>query len=523
MYINNNEGNKHNESINGALMLAISTVIVKVIGVIYKVPISYILGDEGMGYFNSAYTIYGFFYIICSTGIPKAITMLVSNYNGKGQEQYSLFVYKYALKIFAIFGVIITALFIFFSDQISLAIGNNKAVFSMLSIAPSIFFVTISGVARGFLNGCLRFLPIAVSSVIEAVSKLVLGLGFGYLGAILGYSLPMIASFSVLGITLGSFFSLLYLYIMAKKSEKGHILEQRTFVNKIEILKGIVKIAVPITLSSSVLSISNLFDLTLIMNGLKQVNVSEEIASALYGNYTTLVIPMLNLVSSVLAPVSVAILPKLVSSYANKNRREFTNLYENSFLLTLCAGIPCTIIFALYSFDILDVLFMSYSSYIASDLLIAISPSMIFLPLLTLQNTALESKGKIKHSVFSMCIGCVLKILISFILITKIGIIAAPIGTTLSYILSFVISSIFLNEKIKVFDVIKVFVISTISFVLPYLIIFREGIFGSGFIAVFVSVVISSMIYLLGLLLFFRKNTCFYCNNAQKSEKPLRY
>ena len=293
--------------INGAFSLTLSVIIVKALGLIYKVPLSYILTDEGMGYFNTAYTVFSFFYIICTTGVPKAISILVSEASGEGSAEKISQIYTTAFKMFFLFGFIISVVFFALSSPISALIGNKGSYYSMLLIAPSILFVCSSGIIRGYFNGHFKFLPIAVSEIISGASKLVLGLAFAYLAKMLGYGFEVISAFTILGTTLGSFFGFIYLYFKKRSFCSVNRGQRAQFSPKLA--KKILKIAVPLTATSAIASVSSIIDLTVIMKRLRATGNTELQAAILYGNYTTLAIPMLNLVATLIAPLSAILLP----------------------------------------------------------------------------------------------------------------------------------------------------------------------------------------------------------------------
>ena len=184
--------------LGGTVLLMLSGIIVKALGLIYKIPLSYILSDEGMGYFNSAYTVYTFFYVICTAGIPKAISILISESEGEGNSKLVNSIYRVAFRVFGILGIIITLLFLLFSKPISAVIGNGNSLFSMIAIAPSVAFVCAAGVIRGYFNGIMSFVPIAVSEAISGASRLVLGLLFAIVGNRMGYDLSVVSALTIL-------------------------------------------------------------------------------------------------------------------------------------------------------------------------------------------------------------------------------------------------------------------------------------------------------------------------------------
>ena len=169
--------------IGGTLSLTASAVIVKLIGLFYKIPIASFLGDEGMGYFNSAYTVYAFFYLLCTAGVPKAVMILISEAKARGRECDQKKIFRIAIILFLSVGTVLTLLFMIFANPISHLIGNSGSYLTMVAIAPSIIFVALSGVIRGYLSANTRLLDIAVSQVVEGVGKLGVGLilaGLGY-------------------------------------------------------------------------------------------------------------------------------------------------------------------------------------------------------------------------------------------------------------------------------------------------------------------------------------------------------
>ena len=443
-----NKGREADNLLSGALSLTISVLIVKIIGLIYKIPLSYVLGDEGMGYFNTAYTVFSFFYLLCSSGIPRAISIIITEYKVKEQHNNIVRIYNISFKIFFVIGFALTLILLLFSAFISNKIGNANSRFAMLLIAPTLLTVCISGVARGYLNGIASIVPISISQIIEGVVKFIFGLGFALLGARINLSVPIISALSILGVTLGSAISTCYLCVVANNrisaNKTGQSSEKN--INIKSFLFKLIKLITPITLSSAVMGLSNVIDLGLIMKRLISVGVGEKEANSLYGNYTTLVVPMLNLAVALITPISVAALPMLSSDYYSKERGKLS--HTSSFLIELTAffALPLSVAFVFFSKEILMLLYKDTSADIAAPLLTMISPAVLFLPLLTVINTILEATEKQKIPLISLGIGAIVKIFLSYYLIgdERIGITGAPISTVVSYGVSFLISAFFL-------------------------------------------------------------------------------
>ncbi len=431
--------------LGGTVSLTVSTLIVKLLGLIYKIPLASILGDEGMGYFNSAYTVFAFFYLLCTAGVPKAVMILVSEAKERNGGISSYGIVRVASVMFLLLGVITCGIFIIFSAPLARLIGNSGSAFTMIAIAPSIIFVALAGVIRGYLSANMMLLDIAVSQVIEGVGKLALGLVLATVGVRLNMPLTMLSAMTILGVTLGSLFGLIYLFICSKiKIKNENTGQKHQNGNFAEICKRILSISIPITLSAAIMSITNLIDLGLIMRSLAEIGYSEGRASALYGNYTTLAVPMLNLALSIITPISVAHLPLLTRGFVSRDREAIIDAEKSAIELTALVSAPMMIGMILFSREILGLLFPKSEIELGGALLCLLAPAILFSSLLMIVNTVLESCGKVKAPLISMLAGSIIKLIVSYILITRsdFGIFGAPIGTVISYATALLISLI---------------------------------------------------------------------------------
>lgn len=511
--------------LKGTISLSISVIITKILGVAFKVPLSYVLGDEGMGYFNTAYAIYGFFYILCTAGVPKSLALVFAehrNAGGKGAED--ILILKSALVLFAKIGAIATLINITCAPALAGFVGNKNATLSILSVAPSILFVSLSGVLRGYLNSSEKLTPIAISQLIEGFVKLTLGLVFSFMGVKLSVSKSTISALAILGITVGSAISFLYMIFASFYKNNRVNIGQNIDINRRKINIQIIKNALPIALCSSLLNLTSTIDLTVIIKRLVQSGMSESYANSIYGNYTTLAVPMFTLVISVLSPLSTSYMPRLSNIAVMGDKRNFHNELNKLLLITIVISVPASLSFYFYSFDLLDVLFSVQSSAIGADMLICLSIGLPLLTSLTVVNTALESQGKIGITVLSLLLGAFTKFAFSYALIGwgSIGVLGAPLGTVISYALSLLVSAFALElYGIKVYAVFKnlfIYVIGILCFYPPYALIYSIGVSGSSIASMMLSLSISGVLYvgsLLGIYFLSKKATMF---NMHKKE-----
>ncbi len=434
--------------LKGALSLTLASLLVKIVGVFYKIPLSHILGDEGMGFFNTAYTVYTFFFLLSTAGVPKAITILITKEKDRKDEDSLL--HSATVFFFAI-GLALSVTLALLSAPIAAFIGNRKAVYSMLAIAPSIVFITVASVYRGYLNGKMRFGSVAISQCIEAAVKLGAGLLLARIAVSQELPLEIISAYTVLGISLSSVLTCVQLYIELKIAKKNDNTEQNKRLS-LHHIKDICRISLPITASSGVMSLVNVIDLALVMRGLASVGYSEQISGILYGNYTTLAVPMFNFALSVVSAICTSALPLINSLYSVNDLSKAREKTRDAALLSAFVSAPATAVFSLYSAECLSLLFDDGSVALGACLLSALAPSILLISILTVINTALEGTGSVYAPLISMSFGCAAKIFSSYLLvgIPELAIYGAPIGTAMSYITSLLISFILMKKTTRV-------------------------------------------------------------------------
>lgn len=503
--------------LKGTIALSLSVIITKILGVAFKVPLSYVLGDEGMGYFNTAYAIYGFFFILCTSGVPKSVMLLISEGRAeKSAPPTDRSVLKCGLKLFFTIGTIVSLFIIIGASFLSRIVGNDRAYLSVIAVAPSVLFVSMNGILRGYLNSNERLAVIAVSQLMEASVKLALGLIFSYVGMKVGANIYVISALAISGISIGSAASFFYMLILSKSINTDNITEQKSNLQFKSVAKKIVGNALPIAISASVLNLSSMLDLAIIIRRLVESGESNEYANSIYGNYTTLAVPMFNLVSAVLAPVATSFVPRLADYNLQRDKRAFTDLVNRLLIITIIIAVPMSLSYYFYSFELLDILFSVQSSAIGTELLVCLSLGLCFMTCLTVVNTALESKGKIVSTVVSLMIGGLVKLIASYLLIgrSNIGIMGAPIGTVLSYAVSLAVSLFVLeNSGTHVYAIAKTLLISLVGFFAfypSYKFLYSTGIIASSFLRAVFALAVSFVTYalmvgLIGILVYKRK------------------
>ena len=420
--------------LSGVFVLSFSTVIVKIIGLLYKIPMFSVLGAEGMGYLNSAYEIYALLCVISTAGLPVALSILVSSYKEKGDFVGVKDVYKCGLRLFLFVGALGTLMLIIFAKSITEIIKNNGAYYSILAIAPSLLFVCISSAVRGYFQGHLQMLPTAVSQLIESVSKLIFGILFSIFAINKGYSLDLIVAYAILGISLGTLISAAYLLILKGRDNKRyHAVGLKSDKKNKKTALLLLKIALPITISSAVISVTRIVDMALIMRRLQNIGYSSGVANEIYGLYTTIAVPIFSLVPSLLTPISLSLVPALSATLERGHGHD--EVVKNSIKLTVFFALPASLAISLYSSPIISLLFSNVGDSIGyvSPLLALLGPSVLFSCLTTTSNAILQAERKVNIPIISMAVGALIKIISAYVLIglPEINVFGAPISTLL--------------------------------------------------------------------------------------------
>ena len=490
----------------GVLVLSLSAVIVKIIGLVYKIPMLRLLGSEGMGYFNSAYEIYALLCIISTSGLPIAMSVIISR---DRDERHAERVFASAMRLFIIIGAICTAIMLVFSYPLARFLGNDKSFYSIIAISPTLFFICMTSAYRGYFQGHGEMLPTATSQVIEALCKLILGLIFASVALNSGYGGEIAAAYAVLGLVLGSALSLLYLFLV--KKFRGDVADKALGYHK-PIARELILTSLPITIAAAVTSGTKLIDMTMILRRLQSIGYSSERAFSVYGSYTTLCLPLFSLAPALIGSVSMPIIPRLGSAIADKDARGQNDAVNDGIALTSIISMPISAGLALYSREILELIFKGESEAIelCAPLLTLLAFSVSLSSMLALNSALLQAYGHPTLPLISIGIGASVKIILAYFLIGNegINIAGAPISTffcdmTIN-IVSFSFLLRYLPGKLKIGKIfIKPFLASVLS-VTASKIIYGNlcARYSDGAIVTLLSIALAAIIYLTVCLAF---------------------
>ena len=502
------EKDKIGNFLSGVMALSLSTVAVKIIGLVYKIPMLRLLGSEGMGYFNSAYEIYALLCVISTSGLPVATSLMISRCNGR--EKAAERIFSISMKIFLALGIIGSVIMLLLAYPFSVFLGSQKGLYSILAIAPTLFCICAVSAYRGYFQGLSRMAPTAVSQLIEASGKLVFGVFLAMLALHFGFGTEMVAAFAVFGLLLGSIVSALYLMLLKRRSSNK--IRQIETERERGIVKELLRIAIPVTLSSAVISITKMVDMTMILRRLQSIGYNGEQAFSVYGNYTTLAVPLFALAPALIRSVALPIIPRLSKAIAQNDAEALTDTVNDGLRLTCLISMPIGSGLAFFSKQILELIFKGQIAAVelCAPLLSMLGFSVTLSCLVTVGNAMLNAYGRPTVPLISMTVGTLIKTVLAFILIgnPRINIAGAPLSTlfcdlvinliNFRYICKYTPGNINVGKCL-----VRPFLASTLAVVFPRL--FYDYIqmrCESGSIATIASVFISVIIYLILCILF---------------------
>lgn len=443
--------NRSENFMQGVMALMVSQITIKVLGMIYSLYLTNKtgFGDKGNAICFSAYQIYIIFLTISSIGIPNSISKIVAEELAIGNIKGTKRILKVAIVIFGMVGFICSVILYFSAEYIAKHFLQIKeAEFILKLLAPSIFWITITSVLRGYFNAKRKIKISARVQTIEQVFKTIITIILvEFIARITNSNTELMAITSSLSIVLASVISFIYILICFIKNEKEERTEYVLSTYKYnmtinEILKKIMYIAIPVALSSFLMSLSKNIDSFTIMRILKE-NLGEEIAKERYGILSSKVELLTMFPTALNGSIALALIPEISRISTLKDKKKMNKNVNFSLLLTLFMCIPIMFLMSRYSNEIIDLLYPNANK--GGELLALSAFSIVCLCLIQTTNGILQGIGKIDVYIKSTIIGLIIKFVLNMILIPIHGIYEK--GAVIATIVSDLVISILLIKK----------------------------------------------------------------------------
>lgn len=515
---------KKESFMQGVLALMVSQVLIKFLGFAYKWYLTNKdgFGDEGNAIYSAGFQIYALLLSISSIGVPNAVSKLVAERLSLGDTKGAHRIFKIAFATFGVIGLVGTLLLLCGAGTFANTMGIPEAEMTLVALSPSIFFVSIMSVIRGFFNGRSKIKVTANSQTLEQVFKTVLTIIVVEIVAVLsGTNTTLMAAGANLATTLATVASFLYLftYYEIHKKDKYEIediaknanIKRSNVMNKtiLQIVKNILWVSIPISLSSILVSINKNIDSFTVVNLLKNF-LPEAEAKIQYGILSGKVETLTSLPLSFNVAFATALVPAISAARAKGELNKGVKRISFSLLTTILIVLPCVVGMVVFAEPILKLLYPNASSgaWIMQVCVIA----TIFTAMEQTINGALQGLGKVMVPAAALTIGVLCKLILNLILVpisTEVcplgGAAGAAFATDVCHIVAFCIVFAVLrrtvNLKLKFSKmVIKPIIASAMMAVVSYgTYILLNGIIAQN-MATIIALIVAVIVYVLSIL-----------------------
>ncbi|MBR4016756.1 MAG: polysaccharide biosynthesis protein [Oscillospiraceae bacterium] len=428
---------KKQSFLHGAALLAIATAVVKIIGAFYKIPLKMIIGDQGYGYFVTAYDIYTVLLLISTAGLPIAMSRMISQASAVGHYNQVRRVYATARGFFLGLGILSTVLMMGFSHQLAAFQKQPDAWAAIFCLGPCGLLMCVMSTYRGFFQGQGDMRPTSNSQMIEAASKLAVGLVLAFAVKKATNSVAYAAGAAILGVTFSCLVSALYLRWKQGPAYRDLPVTEDVPSSYRTTAKQLLAIAVPITIGSAGLQVLTVIETNLYMGQLLTANgmsqTTADITKGIYNMCQT----VFNMPCSFMVPITTSVLPAITAMLATGNHAGAKDTEESAARITGLLSLPCAVGLAILSGPVMGLLggYTGENLALAGAILRVLGINVFFYGVIQYTNVVLQSHGYAHIPVINTLVCGGIKLVVVYLLVgnPNIGILGAPMGMLLCY------------------------------------------------------------------------------------------
>ncbi|MDP4144511.1 MAG: polysaccharide biosynthesis protein [Bacillota bacterium] len=495
---------KKQSLIKGTFILGIAGILAKFLGIFFRWPLVMLIGDEGLGYYQMSYPLYMFF-IATASGIPVAVSKMVSERNAVGDNEGIIQVLKKAILLMIIIGGGFSVFLSLFSKQlVSFFNWDQKSYYSLIGIAFAPLIIGIMSAFRGLFQGLQNMSPTAVSQILEQMGRVIVGVGLAYI--LIPKGIEYSAGGAAFGAAAGGLLGGIYLirkYVKVKK-ELG-VIKVR---NNIDVMGKLLYIAIPISLGAAVGTVMSLIDSILVPQKLLQAGFDVKRATELYGQLTGKAFVLVNVPLTLSIALSASLVPIISEAFILGNKKEVERKVQLATRVAMVIGIPsfCGLFFM--SDPIFNLIFPGHAD--GALILKYLSISIPFIVLAQTNTAILQGVGRYRIPVLNLIIACIVKIFVTINLvpIPAFNVYGAVIGTVTAYIIAAILNVTAMTRTLKVkinyYDVIikpaYAAILMTITVVFIYIYVYNNTMSIS--ISCLAAISIGALVYSILIILF---------------------
>lgn len=442
-------------------ILAMAGILVRIIGLVYRIPMLNIIGDEANGIYSAAYNVYNIMLVLSTYGLPMAVSKLVSDRIAKKHYKDAKKIFTASMLIAICTGGLAACVTFFGAEFIEKHFysGYRGIAIPLRVLAPTIFIVSILGVFRGFYQGMGTTIPTAISQLVEQIVNAVVSIAAGYIlirsfknsENVNGYG----AAGGTLGTAVGALFALIiliFIYTMFrpvfdKKVKRDIYSQDEPYLNS---AKVIAMTMIPIILGQTFYQISATIDDIMFGKVMTGIGVSSSEITKAIGNYNSSYVILTGVVMGISSAMSASMLPSIVESKAKYHYEEIAEKISATIKTNMFIAIPSFVGLVILGRPIVQLLFAKYNSVEGGMMLKIGGIAVIFYTLSTVTSSALQGIDKMKLPVIHSCISLIIHIILTFVLLrfTNLGIYALVIGSTTFPVVIMILNLVALNKYI---------------------------------------------------------------------------
>lgn len=472
--------NSGNSIVKGAAIIGAAGVVVKLLGAIFKIPLTNWMGSIGMSYYQIAYVIYSVLIVLSTAGFPVAISKLVSENNAKGQYSNSQKVLKTSLGIMMFMGGVSAAICFFGANAYANYVENPLAAQAIRAIAPALLFVPLLSSFRGFFQGRRNMNPTAISEIVEQLSRVIIG--FALTRIFLSRGLPEAAAGASFGATAGSLIAMAFMILVYVLHRTKLENEERAGSDLVEgtstIVKKILMIAIPIIIGAEIIPIMYSIDATVIMKRLVATGWSQDEASYLYGLMAGYCNSLINMPEFLIQAIAISIVPAISHASAQRDMVSVDKNIGTGYKLTTLIAFPSMVGLLVLCRPILRMLYPAQveEAMDAVPTFIVMTFSIVTLALYETTTGTLQAIGKQLIPLRNVAICAGIKIVLTFIFvgIKSINVVGAAASSVIAYFIAFVLNEL----AVKKYTGVKIDISGT--YIKPLIAAAIMGVFAYG-------------------------------------------
>lgn len=438
--------NKSKSIIGGMTVLGFAGVICKLVGVLYSIPLTWMIGTSGLGVYNAVFPAYNLLLTISSAGLPVAVSRLVARGLAKDDPRSAKHVFKTALLLLLLLGSVATILMIAGIDVFVTASDQPESRLGFLVIAPCVAIVCVLSAFRGFMQGQQNMTPTAISQLIEQVGKVFLALPMAYFGSQRGIEYG--AAGALLGTTIVEGIALLYMVILYFRRSAAfaaipQLCEEPPAASSY-VAKQLMTISIPITIGACIVPLSQYIDSTMLVGRLMSTGMEAGMASSVYGLFSGTVIRIINIPTALALAVSMSLVPAISSAKAVEDNDAVIRQTDLGMRFAFLIGLPCSIGMSVLSEPLMRFFYQGSIAeeqlILGGELLAMSGLTIILFTVVQATTSVLQGLGKQRIPMYTLLAGVICKIVLNYVLIGTpgIGIHGAPIASLVCYTVSMV-------------------------------------------------------------------------------------